>query len=50
MTDQELIEEIEKTMLVIGDFWEADEGEQQKALEIAGACMKYILRTMEGSR
>ena len=24
--------------------------EQQKALEIASACMRYILRTMEGSR
>lgn len=50
MTDKELIEEIEETMLVIGDFWEADEDEQQKALEIANACMRYILRTMEGSR
>lgn len=47
MTDQELIEEIEETMLVIGDFWEVDEDEQQKALEIANACMRYILRTME---
>ena len=47
MTDQELIEEIEETMLVIGDFWEADEIAQQKALEIANACMRYILRRLE---
>ena len=47
MTDQELIEEIEETMLVIGDFWEADEIDQQKALDVASACMRYILRRME---
>ena len=47
MTDQELIEEIEETMLVIGNFWEADDSDRQKALDVASACMRYILRTME---
>lgn len=50
MTDQELVEKIEKAMRVLGDFWKASEEEQRFALDISIACMRYILRTMEGSR
>lgn len=50
MTDQELVEKIEKSMRVLGDFWKASEEEQRFALDISIACMWYILRTMEGSR
>lgn len=50
MTDQEFKDTIKTTMLVISKFWESGEEEQKLALDISMACMRYILRTMEGSR
>lgn len=48
-TNEEIREEIENAILVIGDFWEADEEEQQKALETATKCMNALLKITEGA-
>ena len=47
-TNEELRERIENAMLVLGDFWEADDDDQQAALDTAVKCMGALLKMMEG--
>ena len=35
--------ELEEALLILNDFWDADEDDQQKALEIASRCIRAML-------
>ena len=41
-------QQIETALLVLADFYDADEEAQADALDVAGKCMMVVLRIMEG--
>ena len=44
---EEIKKDIEKAMLIIGDFWSASEEDQLEALEIASMSFRTVLRLLE---
>ena len=45
-TNEEIREEIENALLILQDFYDADEEDQEEALEVATKCMKYALNVL----
>ena len=41
-------QQIETALLVPADFYDTDEESQADALDVAGKCMRVVLRIMEG--
>lgn len=44
---EEIKKDIEKAMLIIGDFWSASEEDQLEALETASMSFRTVLRLLE---
>lgn len=43
ITTADVIEEIKEAIMILADFWEVDDYQQQKCLETAAKCMKVVI-------